>query len=183
MMTRLMTSLVVGCAFLLAGPTAARAQARMPDAGVLAVGAEAGLWLPRAEFDPALVAGGLLEYYVTPRVSVRGTVTLASPQRDRNPQATVRHLRTGADVIYNFERGAWHPFLGGGLAVHSLVARTAGRRVDDRNVVGFALLGGTEYFFNRRTSLKFEGRLQPVDRQFYGRLTSFAATVGVKRYF
>ncbi len=43
-------------------------------------------------------------------------------------------------------------------------------------------LGGVEYFFNRRTTFKIEGRFMFVDDFGPSDPSGFAATFGIKRY-
>jgi hypothetical protein len=57
----------------------------------------------------------LIEFYVSPRVGIRGTVTAIRNGYDREDDDDERQLRFGADVVYNWEYGAVHPFAGGGI--------------------------------------------------------------------
>jgi opacity protein-like surface antigen len=177
-------------ALLLTIPTPALAQraspgARVPAEGSMAAGGEAG-FIASGDDDltPSFIVGGFFEYYFTPRLSLRPSVTFLDAGFDDENDDSLRQTRLGADVIYNWERGKWHPFAGGGLGVHSLRLKDNGRAFGDTaNQFGLTALGGAEYFFNRRTSLKFEGRAMFVDDAFGLDPGGFAGTVGVKRYF
>src|SRR5688500_15415148 len=160
------------------------AQARVPDTGMMAAGGEVGFFVPDDEFETAPIFGGLFEYYVTPRVGLRGSVLFTDPEFDRGTDDSLRHARLGFDVIYNWERGRWHPFVGGGLGAHMLQVKENGRSLgDSRNELGVTGLGGVEYFFNRRTTFKIEGRVFFVDDFDSSDPSGIAVTFGVKRYF
>jgi hypothetical protein len=160
------------------------AQARVPDTGMMAAGGEVGFFVPDDEFETSPIFGGLFEYYVTPRLGLRGSVLFTDPEFDRGNDDSLRHTRLGFDVIYNWEGGKWHPFVGGGLGVHMLQFKEHGRSLgDSENEVGFTALGGVEYFFRRRTTFKIEGRLLLVDDFGPSEPSGFAATFGIKQYF
>ena len=67
-------------------PAVAAAQERAPHTGSTAVGIDVGAFLPAEnEFDNALIVSALLEYYVTPRVSLRTDFGLTDPGFARDP--------------------------------------------------------------------------------------------------
>jgi hypothetical protein len=157
---------------------------RVPSAGSMAVGGDVGFFLPDDVFEPGPIIGGFFEYYPTARLSLRPSVTFLDPGFDREPDDSLRQTRVGFDVIYNWERGRWHPYAGGGVAAHILRVKDNGRVIGDgTNQLGVAGLGGVEYFVNRRNALKFEGRGQFVDDAFGFDPSGFAVTVGFKHYF
>lgn len=160
-------------------------QSRMPDQGTAAVGGSAGFFFPSDEaFEASPIIEGFGEYYVTPRVSLRGRLAFTDPSLDREDDDSLRQIQLGFDAIYNWERGKWHPFVGGGLGVHFLQAKDNGRDFgDSRSEPSFNALGGIEYFINRTVSLKGEGRYQWVDDVVFGDPSGFVATFGVKKYF
>jgi Outer membrane protein beta-barrel domain len=167
---------------LVASP--AFAQRRVPDEGMMAAGGEVGFFVPDDEFETSPILGGLFEYYVSPRLGLRGSVLFMDPEFDRGTDDSLRHVRLGFDVIYNWEHGKWHPFAGGGVGVHMLQAKENGRNFgDSENELGLTGLGGVEYFFNRRTTFKIEGRFMFVDDFGLSEPSGFAATFGIKRYF
>ena len=169
-------------ATLVASP--AFAQSRVPDTGMMAAGGEVGFFVPDDEFETAPIFGGLFEYYVTPRVGLRGSVMFTDPEFERGTDDSLRHARIGFDVIYNWERGKWHPFVGGGLAAHRLQVRENGRSLgDSQTELGGTGLGGVEYFFNRRTTFKIEGRVHFVEDFGPSDPSGVSATFGIKYYF
>jgi opacity protein-like surface antigen len=134
--------------------------------------------------SPSPVLGGFFEYYFTPRLSVRPNLAFLDAGFDDENDDSLRQMRLGADVIYNWEFGKWHPFAGGGLSVHTLRLKDNGVAFgDSANQLGLSALGGAEYFFNARTAVKFEGRAQFVDDAFSLDPGGFSATAGVKWYF
>ena len=164
--------------------TPAFAQRRVPDAGMMAAGGEVGFFVPDDEFETSPIFGGLFEYYVSPRLGLRASVLFMDPEFDRGTDDSLRHARVGFDVIYNWEQGKWHPFAGGGLAIDRLQVKENGRSFGDSDSqLGLTGLGGVEYFFNRRTTFKIEGRFMFVDDFGPSDPSGFAATFGIKRYF
>jgi hypothetical protein len=182
---RLVRNHYIFTTFLLILPTSALAQSRVPAEGSRAAGVEAGFFAPSDdELDLTPVVGGFFEYYFTPRVSIRPGIAFIDPAFDRDDEDSLRQVRIGADVIYNWERGKWHPFAGGGLSIHALRLKDNGVGFgDSEHQLGVSGLGGVEYFFRRRTSLKFEGRAQFVDDVFSLDPGGFSGTAGVKWYF
>ena len=170
---------------LLILPTSALAQSRVPTEGSMAAGAEAGFFAPADDdLELAPIIGGFFEFYFTPRLSIRPSLMFLDPNLDLEDDDSLRQMRVGADVIYNWERGKWHPFAGGGLSIHSLRLKDNGVGFgDSENQLGVSGLGGVEYFFLPRTSLKFEGRAQFIDDAFGIDPGGFSATAGVKWYF
>ena len=151
----------------------------------MAAGAEAGFFAPADDdLDLSPILGGFFEYYFTPRLSIRPGIAFLDPGFDLEDDDSLRQMRIGADVVYNWERGKWHPFAGGGLSVHSLRLKDNGTAFgDSEHQLGVSGLGGVEYFFRRRTSLKFEGRAHFIDDAFGLDPGGFSGTAGVKWYF
>ncbi len=180
----LFTRLLLSALGALLIPTLAAAQP-VPDAGQVAAGAEIGVFLPSDDqLDNGIVGGGLIEYYVTPRVGIRGSVMAIRSDYERGGDDEERQIRFGGDVIYNWEYGAVHPFVGAGVGMHLLRFYDEGDNVGENDSeFGAQVLGGAEFFLNRAWAIKGEGRYQWVgDRPFYDP-DGFALTIGVKRYF
>ena len=91
-----------------------------------AAGIDAGVLFPGDRLEPALVVNGLLEYYVTPRTGVRGTVGWANPSFEgREEDDTQRQIKLALDLLYNWEYGKVHPFVSGGGGVWFLQEQAA----------------------------------------------------------
>jgi hypothetical protein len=181
---RLLRMVAIAATLCALSPSAGAAQGRVPAAGSMAAGGEVGIFVPDDAFEPSPIVGGFFEYYPSARLSLRPSVMFLDPGFDREPDDSLRQTRIGFDVIYNWEQGRWHPFVGGGVGAHLLRLKDNGRTIGDgSNELGVDGLGGVEYFVNRRNALKFEGRVQFVDDVFGVDPSGFAATVGFKHYF
>ena len=174
--------IVTAAFFLLLLPLTASAQ---PTEGQVAAGGDIGLFFPSDDqFDGALLLGGFLELYPSARLGIRPSLFVTSPEFERGTDDHERQMRLGVDVIYNWEGGVVHPFVGAGIAAHFLQLTNEGEDVDDSDTnLGFALLGGVEYFLNRAWTVKGEGRYQWVDDRPSVNPDGFVLTIGLKRYF
>lgn len=171
--------------FLTALVPAVAAAQPVPDAGQVAAGAEIGVFLPSDDLlDNGWVGGGLLEYYVTPRVGIRGSVMAIRAGYERPGDEEERQLRFGGDVIYNWEYGAVHPFAGAGLGMHLLRYYNDGDNIGENDTeFGAQILGGAEFFMNREWTVKAEGRYQWVGDRPLVDPDGFSLTIGIKKYF
>src|SRR5512139_3676993 len=142
MQTYIRHSIVIGV--LLALPSVALAQRRVPATDSGAIGGDVGIFLPS---DDALDTGptleGFYEYYLSPRLSIRTGAGWSNPKIAREHSDSLRHIRIAIDAVYNWEGGAVHPFIGAGLGVYFLQQRDNGESVgDSENKLGGTLLGG-----------------------------------------
>jgi hypothetical protein len=172
-------------AALLAVPSVAVAQRRVPATDSAAVGGDVGVFLPS---DDALTTGptleGFYEYYLTPRNSIRVGAGWANPKEEREHSDSLRHVRIAIDTVYNWERGAIHPFVGAGLGVYFLQPMDNGNSVgDSESKPGGTLFGGAEFFTSRRMSVKAEARYHLVKDAFGVNPDGLALTIGLKKYF
>jgi opacity protein-like surface antigen len=169
---------------ILAAPEPATAQP-VPNTGQVAAGVDVGLFLPTdSQLDSSFTGGGFFEFYLTPRLGLRtGVMSMRPGYQGRNDEQE-RQIRLGADLIYNWEYGQLHPFLGGGTGVHMLRTHAGGQNVGtNHNKLGFSALGGFEYFLSRDWTVKTEGRYHWVSDIPFVDPSGFALTVGLKRYF
>jgi opacity protein-like surface antigen len=164
--------------------TAAAASAQ-PNAGQVAAGGEIGVFIPADEqLSPGFTGGGLLEFYATRRIGIRGTVMTIRNGYDRRDDDDERQVRFGADVIYNWEFGRVHPFAGGGIGMHLLrFYRDGDNEGPNDTEFGVQGLGGVEFFLNRAWTVKTEGRYQWVGDRPSIDPDGLSLTVGLKRYF
>ena len=172
-------------ALVLAVPSLSLAQRRVPAAESAAIGVDVGLFMPREE---ALDAGpnleGFYEYYFAPRTSVRVGLGWANPEFDREEDDSLRYVRIATDVVYNWEGGAIHPFVGAGLGVYFLQLRDNGRNLgDSESKLGATIFGGAEFFTSRRVSVKAEARYHLISDLDSLNPDGLALTIGVKKYF
>jgi opacity protein-like surface antigen len=168
------------------GPTAAAAQERAPHAGSTAVGIDVGAFVPKDDqLDSALIVNALLEYYFTPRVSVRTDFGLTDPGFVRESSDSLRQIPLRADLNYNWEGGRWHPFVGAGVGAYFLTQRDNGRTLGETETKpGLNLGGGIEYFTGRTVSVKGEARYHMIRNTRSGQDPSgLVFTGGIKKYW
>jgi hypothetical protein len=174
-------------ALALALPSAAQAQRRMPAAGSGAVGGDVGIFLPQDdELDSGLVLDGFYEYYFEPRTSLRLMVGYMNPGLDREDDDSLRYVRVGGDVVYNWEGGAIHPFVGAGLGVYMMQFKDNGESVgDSESKFGGNLFGGVELFTSPTFSVKGEAKYHIVGEIENTSVnpSGLSLTIGVKKYF
>lgn len=182
MRTSLAAWMLAGVSLLL--PSSALAQ-RMPTTGTGAVGGDVGVFLPAQDgMGSSLALDGFFEYYLTPRTSVRTGLGWANPDFDREPEDSLRQLRIGADVLYNWEGGAVHPYVGAGVGIYFLQLRDNGRSVgDSRQEAGVSLLGGLEFFQSSTVSIKGELRYHIIGDVGGLNPDGASLTIGIKKYF
>jgi hypothetical protein len=182
MNTSALHRLVLIAALMLLLPLTAAAQ---PREGQVALGGDIGLMFPTDEqLDGALSGGAYVEIYPAARIGVRPSLFVTSPEYDRGTDEHERQMRLGVDVIYNWEGGRIHPFVGAGLGAHFLQFTNDGEEIGDSDTeLGVALLGGLEVFLNRAWTLKGEGRYHWVDDERGVNPDGLALTIGLKRYF
>jgi opacity protein-like surface antigen len=169
-------------AVVLLTPLVATAQ---PRTGQVAAGADIGAYLPKDEqLSNGWMADGFVEFYATPRVGIRGIVTAIRNGYERFDNDDERQLRLGVDVIYNWEGGKFHPFVGAGFGAHFLrFYRDGDHEEPDDNNFGSNILGGVEVFINRAWTTKFEARYQFVQDRPNLDPDGLGLLIGLKRYF
>lgn len=172
---------------LLAGLGTGRAvaQPRQPAEGAIAVGGAVGAFFPSDDtLATAPYFEGQFQYQFVPRVGVRFGVGYTNPDIRPESDDSLRQIRIGADLLYNWERGAWHPYVGAGLGAHLLQFKENGDDFGDGDSkVGGSVLGGVEYFVTRNTVVTGEARYQFAG-EFRGVSPSGVLLAGgIKTYF
>ena len=162
----------------------ALAQPRVPDREMWGVGGEVGVFLPQENgFGAGLDLQALAEYYLTPRTSIRAAFGWNDPSVDGGG-ASRRTARLTLDVLYNWEGGRVHPFVGAGFGAYFLQPKIGGRAVgESRQEPGFSLAGGFEYFTARTFTIKAEARYHAVLADGPWDMDGLALTIGFKQYF
>jgi opacity protein-like surface antigen len=174
-------SLTALCLF----PGAAVAQERMPAQGSYALGVDVGALIPKSdELSNSLLLNVLYEYYVTPRVSLRGDFGWANPSFSGGAVDSLMQLPLRVNVNYNWEGGRWHPFVGAGVGLYFLQFRSELPSDDNRDTrFGVSTGGGVEYFFRRNMTIKGEGRYHAINDARGEEPSGTTLTVGLKSYF
>lgn len=176
-------AVVVGMSAAL--PARAFAQRRTPYAGMNAVGATVGLFVPHQDgMSTGPLIEGFVEHYMSARDSVRFDVGWASPHRSDDSNIGTRQVRIGGDILHNWEGGAVHPYVGVGLGVYLLQDHINGNNVGNRATeFGGALTGGVEFFTTRTFSVKGEAAYHIVTKSGDYDPSGLALSIGVKAYF
>lgn len=170
---------------VLGGLAVLPAAAQVPDEQMLAVGADIGVLFPDDAFENALTLDGFGEYYLTPRVSVRGLLGWASPGFEGRTEDHFRQVKLLFNAVYNWEFGVWHPFATAGAGAY-FVRRLLDDRADPDGETrgGLNFGGGIEYFTNSLTTVKGEARWDIVSHPpGLPDASGFTLTIGIKRYF
>ena len=167
-------------------PGVSAAQERAPHAGSTAVGVDVGAFIPTEnQLDKAAIVSVLLEYYLTPRVSLRTDFGLTDPGFSTESTDSLRQIPLRLDVNYNWERGKWHPFVGAGAGAYFLRFKDNGQAIGDTETKpGVNVGGGIEYFTGRTVSLKGEARYHVIGNTRSGHDPSgLVFTGGLKKYW
>ena len=169
----------------MAGEINAQTRVLTPDKGVIGYGVDAGVLFPDDAFENTLTIDGFGEYYVTPRVSVRGMLAFASPGLSGRTEDHFRQWKLLFAGVYNWEKGSWRPFASFGAGIH-FVRLHLDDAIDPPGETrgGLNLGGGAEYLLNNESSIKTELRWDIVSHPFpLPDATAATLTVGYKRYF
>lgn len=161
------------------------ARAQTPNTGMVAVGANVGAFLPDDQFEAAIAIDGMVEYYLTPRIGVRGLLGWASPGFDGRDDDHFRQVRLLFNVSYNWEFIEWHPYVTIGAGAYFVRQKLDARPdPDGERRGGINLGGGVEYFTSTRQSIKGEFRWDFVSHPpGLPDASGTTLTIGLKRYF
>jgi opacity protein-like surface antigen len=195
-MRRMLIGTAIGVILALgAGPAAAQSrsrtvQPRTPTEGMWGLGGSIGAAGPSdASLQNGLDLTGNLERYLTSRVSVRGQVGASWWDiQGHNFTGTITPFFADANVVYNWEGGAIHPYVTGGIGVYHFHASETGTQDRSDTEAGINGGGGVEFFFDRRTTLTGELLYHKVGA-FSSPLATFQdgsfwrVGFGLKRYF
>jgi hypothetical protein len=169
----------------IASPILAQTRVRTPDTGVIGSGADAGVLFPNEAFENTFTWDGFGEYYVTPRLGIRGLLAFGSPGVPGRPEDHFRQVKLLFSGVYNWEKGSWRPFgqFGAGFYfVRQHIDATTDPPGETRGGLNFG--GGAEYLLNHESAIKMELRWDIVSHPFLlPDATGVSLTVGYKRYF
>ena len=167
----------------------ALAQGPVPNSGMGAIGLSFGAAMPsddNLENGWFMAASG--EWYATPRVSIRGQLGGAFHDvTGGGLDGKVSPMHLTGNVIYNWERGKWHPYAGGGIGWYRFrFGEGDNRPTDDK--VGVNLGGGVEYFFTRQDTISGDITFHVVPGEVDSFIWTYKARYwtlsgGYKRYF
>jgi len=170
----------------LASPILAQtARVRTPDKGVIGYGVEGGVLFPDAAFENTLTYGGFGEYYVSPRLGIRGLLTFANPGFTGTNADSFRQTKLLFSGVYNWEKSSWRPFAQAGAGFY-FVRQKFDVAPDPPGETrgGLTFGGGTEYLLSNEAAIKVELRWDVVSHPFWlPDASGTALTFGYKRYF
>jgi hypothetical protein len=162
-----------------------RAAAQTPDTGMTAAGADVGVFFPDDAFESTLTLDAFGEYYLGPRVSLRGLFGWANPGVQERTEDHFRQVKLLFNAVYNWELGNFHPFATAGAGAYFVRLKREGDPDppgETRGGLNFG--GGGEYFIGDRTTVKGELRLDVVSHPTdLPDATGWSVTFGVKQYF
>ena len=182
-MTRLLRVVCIATSLGLL-PIPALAQ-KTPDRGVVGYGVDLGALFPDNVFENTVTFDAYGEYYVTPRVSVRGLLAWASPGVTGRTEDHFRQVKLLFGGVYNREYRNWRPFVTAGAGFYFVRLLFEGLNDPPGETRGgLNLGGGTEYVLNKQSAVKAELRWDVVsDPPTLPDATGLTLTVGYKRYF
>jgi hypothetical protein len=173
--------------FVLALPSQAFAQRRMPHEDANAIGAAIGVFAPRQDgMGTGLDLEGFFEHYLTARDSLRVDFDWMKAQQNNDSNKSVREVNVGGDLVHNWEGGAIHPFVGAGLGVYFIQPRVGGSdNGGGATKFGGSVFGGLEFFTSKTFAVKAEARYHVVSdwSQAGYNPSGLAVSIGVKSYF
>ena len=170
-------------------PAPASAQAMVPGKGMTAVGFTIEASLPSDDaLDSGADIGAQVEHYLTPRDAIRGRISGAWFDISGRPfTGTVHPIALEGNLVHNWERGVWHPYLTAGLGwYHYKFTESKLDSSDDK--FGINLGGGAEYFLTRHDALLGELQVRIVPGRTESLLSDYESGywtlgVGYKKYF
>ena len=170
-----------------AGPL--QAAGAVPDRGMSAVGVSLGVSGPGDDrLENGLVLSAWAERYTTRRVSFRGMVSgnwwgvIDGPEDDG-----VSPISAKVNLVYNWERGKWHPYATAGLGLYKF-RFTEGDVDSSATTFGFNIGGGAEYFIRLKDTIVVEALIHPLVGDVESRFSSYipwywTLSGGYKKYF
>jgi opacity protein-like surface antigen len=171
-------------------PRRAPVAQRTPAAGMWAGGGSVGAAAPAdAGLKNGLDIAGNLERFFTPRVSLRGQIGASWwDLQGHSFSGTVKPLFATGNAVYNWEGGAVHPYVTGGIGIyHFRGPGTTNADVADTKA-GVNVGGGLDYFIDRRTTMGGELAYHKVGAfdtplAAFGDGSFWRFGFGLKRYF
>lgn len=156
-----------------------------PDKGVIAYGADVGVMFPDDTFEDTLTVDAFGEYYVHPRVAVRGIFAWASPGLANRTEDKYRQVKLLFGAAYNWRYRALRPFAGGGAGAYFVRLKLDGVQDPEGETRGGIFFGGgSDIVIDKESAIKVEFRWDVVSKPpALPDATSTSLTIGYKRYF
>ena len=161
----------------------------VPRQGMLGVGFTLSAAVPTDEtLDTGSQIGFSADTYLSRRVSIRGLVAASwLDVTGHSFSGSASPVTLNGSVVYNWERGRWHPFVTGGVGFHYFRFDDGGLDGNDTKV-GVSFGGGTELFLTRRDTIVGEFTYHAMRGQVISPLTRYDPSFwtisgGYKKYF
>ena len=156
-----------------------------PDKGVIAYGADVGVLFPDEQFESTLTFDAFGEYYVHPRVSVRGMFAWANPGVSNQTEDHYRQVKLLFGAAYNWRYKSLRPFAGGGAGAHFVrLKREDLTDPDGESRGGIYFGGGSDIVLTKESAIKVEIRWDVISSPpGLPDASSASLTFGYKRYF
>lgn len=182
---RLRLVLCLAVAAVLVVPMAAAAQNREPHALSVAIGGDLGVFVPDEELHATFSPDAFVEFYVFGRMSIRAMAAWARPAYVSGDRS-LDQLRGTVNVLFNWEKELWHPFITAGAGAYAVQLRAGDETVGSRSTKsGFNAGGGIEYFWAPKVAVKVEATYHWVRQGDLpgGGASGLAISAGLKKYF
>lgn len=172
-------------ALICALPQETYAQAKAPSENTVAIGGHVGFLAVDTDTDDvAANLDAFLEYYYTPRASIRAMYSWAEPELGVGPKRTLRQQRVLVNFLYNWDLGRFRPFATIGGGAYFLQRREDGESIGRRVTKPGGNIGwGMEYYlrtFAVRTEMNVHILNKEDSPEFDGELSGFSWTFGFK---
>jgi len=156
-----------------------------PDKGVIAYGGDVGALFPDEQFENTLTFDAFGEYYVHPRISVRGMFAWANPGVANQTEDHFRQVKLLFGAAYNWRYKALRPFAGGGAGVHFVRLKVEDQIDPDGETRGGLYFGGgSDIVLTEESAIKVELRFDVISHPpGLPDGSSTSLTFGYKRYF
>lgn len=168
-----------------AAPAAAQGPAQTPEKGLVGYGVDVGVLFPDEAFENAIALEGHGEYYLSPRVALRGIFGFANPGFTGLTENHFRQFKLLFGGTYNWNYRSLRPFAGAGAGFYFVREHLDGAPDppgETRGGLHFG--GGTEYLMSDQDAMKFELRWDVVSHpNLSPDATGLTLTVGYKRFF
>jgi hypothetical protein len=164
-------------------PTPSGAQS--PVAGTIAAGGDIGVLFPDEVLEKTFTIDGFGEYYVAPRISIRGLLAWASPGFENFTEDKFRQYKLLFNGIYYWDYEKLKPFAtvgAGAYFVRELLDDAVDPDSETRGGMNFG--GGTEFSLGTQAAARVEVRFDLVSHPAGTTdATGLSLTFGFKRYF
>ena len=172
-------------ALVAASPARAQAPRATPDRHVIGYGFDGGVLFPDESFESTFTLDGFGEFYLTPRVSVRGMLAWASPGVDSRTEDHFRQVKLLFGANYNFVYKMMRPFAGGGAGAYFVRLKLDDSEDPEGETRGGIYFGGgSDFILNEESAIKVEFRWDAVSNPpDLPDASGASITVGYKRFF